>query len=170
MARALEILPQAAALFEAGGHRFIAANRRGEHLRAELVDKSERRDEIVQQLYQSLGEAEVVPEGSYSARLPGAGVVHVSRMRAKPYHTRPDLLIATLHQGVDDATAWLDHQRMIMTLNVNEEAEIACRQMETALTQIAASLQSTRELIHNYNTRMGHWLAVSDSEKSAETS
>lgn len=174
VARSLGLLPQPAALWEVHEHRFVGANPQGDRIRQMFPELgTEPRKRAIRALYQALGEAESEPEGTFTAELPTLGFVHISRMPAKPFHTRPDLLLMTAHEGVDAATAWMDHQRMLMALNINEEADMACRQMQTALTQIAASLEATRAMVQTYNDRMVDWFAVShyteDSSKEIRT-
>jgi hypothetical protein len=160
MAAALQLLPQPAVLFEWKEHRYVASNQPAsdfcrEQFGGEAVDAAEAFRRL--DLNSALDAAIMMPHSTYSARR-DYGVVHMSRLPTMPGRSRPDLLVLTIHADVDDKTAWLDHQRMLLSLNVNEASEIAVRVMEDQLVQISAALESQRELIATYNRRMGEFL------------
>lgn len=85
-------------------------------------------------------------------------IVLMSTIPAKPSYGRPDLILGTVHESVDPATARLDHDRIVLSLQVNESSENAIRIMESSLTQISAALQDARDVRDSYNRSMRSFL------------
>lgn len=170
MARALALLPQPAALFETPGHAFVAANQSARVVAQALLPPDIPHDHDMVAKYLDLAEplaaAEEMDEKTLHYRA-DFGIIYISRIPAQARHPRPDLLLMTMHANMDEADAWLDHNRMILALKINENSEIALRVLESSLTQISAAMQTQADLVHSFNASMGDW--VRNVEPSRKT-
>lgn len=68
---------------------------------------------------------------TFSHRLPDeeGGVLHGTRLDSPQDHRRPPLLLLTLHTG-EPHEAWEIHNRLVMTVQVNEASEVTLRSLE----------------------------------------
>lgn len=94
-------------------------------------------------------------EPTYSAHLPGDWVLHASQYDdlAGDVRTRPTLVVATLH-GPETNDSWRDHQRVLITLRVNEMGEFTLHAIESSIHQAASAVATQRQLLKTYNARM----------------
>jgi hypothetical protein len=160
IADALELLPQPAALFETKTLRFVAANAAASkftrtQVGTEPVDVQDTLDKLG--LSDVLAQADQWLSGTYTrhARL---GWLHITRMPPQQNHPRPVLLLATFHPEGSEEEAWLDHNRMLLSVRINEVSETSVRSLETTLVQVSAALDATRLMLEDYNSRMGDFL------------
>lgn len=171
IAESLELLPQPVALYDIN-LKFVSANSHAWRWVCEDVPPEiEDRDEIrrVTGLDRLLNAAKDSASGTHVATSQ-FGIIHVSRLPSGAGAVRPDLLLASLHAGVDEQIAWLDHQRIVMSLRINENGETTVRALETMLVQAEAALAAQRELLRTYNKQMREFLdmnlPLNTSEKS----
>jgi hypothetical protein len=166
IADSLELLPQPAALFacESTGLKYVASNAHASKLNG-LIFNDGAGDPIEDRL-QSLGldkalaTAALMEFGTYTARVHDYGILHATKLSPPDQATRPKLLLATLHEGVSDKTAWVDHNRIVMSIRINENGEIALRALENMLIQAQSAVSAQRDMLRAYNRRMGEFLSL----------
>jgi hypothetical protein len=81
-------------------------------------------------------------------------VLIASKVEPFPASPRPTLVLGTLHKGVDDATAQMDHQRMHLLLRINESHEGALQMMLAVRMQLDALTDAQRDVTALTNAHM----------------
>jgi hypothetical protein len=166
IADSLELLPQPAALFacESTGPTYVASNARASRLNGLIFDDGATApvEDRLQYLGldQSLAMAALMQVGTFTARTDGLGILHMTRLNPPDQATRPPLLLATLHESVSEKDAWLDHNRIVTSLRINESGEIALRALETMLVQAQSAVSAQRDMLRSYNHRIGELLSM----------
>lgn len=155
IAESLSLLPQPAALYDDQLH-IVGGNEPAWMWYVDLpVEFSDRED-----LRERTGLGWVL-EGAcrdgHARRRSQWGWVVGSKLSTEPGLTRPDLLLVSLH-ATDEDTAVLDHNRMLITLQVNERGEMAMRALRNALIQGQAAVAAQRDLLDVFNGEMGRLL------------
>lgn len=79
------------------------------------------------------------------------GIIHFSLIEAHAYHPRPTLMLTSVHHPADPYMAGIDHQRLVMSLIVNEQEEVQARLLDTALQQVAAVQEISRGTLKRFN-------------------
>lgn len=171
MIESLELLPQPAALFVCGrSAEFVARNAIAAHVFHELFPDGETLASVDDALRligldRHLVNGHLLSFGTYSAEVERIGIVHFTRLPTNPGLSRPDLLLVTSHADVDHHTAWLDHNRMVLSLRVNESADIAMRTLENTLVQVEGALSVQRDMLQMYNARMSEFFGSPPPKK-----
>lgn len=147
MQHALDLITAPAALYEWPSLRFVSENTAGlGRARSEWTDLA------VDELRESVGAA---PDRHW-VRHTDLGEVHFSICEPLPSHSRPPLLLASLHADRDrDGTA--DHFRMRTALLANEGLEVAENQLNTALQMVASTVASMREITRIVNESISYF-------------
>lgn len=79
------------------------------------------------------------------------GIIHYSLIEPHTYHPRPTLLLTSVHHSGDSYMAGIDHQRLVMSLIVNEQEEVQARLLDTAQQQVAAVQEISRHSLKRFN-------------------
>lgn len=169
IADSLELLPQPAALYYASSLELVAGNAAAhQYVRDHLdPDVSEEDARNAFDLNRVLTKAQTLTVGTFSHHC-SHGWLHATRLRATEGMSRPDLLLVTLHHGVDEKAAWTDHNRMVLSVRINENGEVALRALETMLVQAHAAVSAQRDMLASYNRQMREFLELNYPPRRSE--
>ena len=167
IADSLELLPQPAALYYASSLELVAGNAAAHGYIREHFGSDD--EAVVRELglAEALRKAQTLTIGTFSHHC-SHGWLHATRLPATEGMSRPDLLLLTLHHDVDERTAWTDHNRMVMSIRINENGEIALRALETMLVQAHAAVSAQRDMLASYNRQMREFLELNYPPRRSE--
>lgn len=174
---ALATCPQPAAVYELDqdGHAtFLASNAVAKEFFEKLYGSPEAyeragpadKSRLIGLDYDAMRER--LAEDAFSQRVTD-GVVHASRLDAQPTMPRPPLAIVTVHLGVDDRTAWIDHKRVLATVSINEIGTYVLDCLRNAEQQVQAVVSAQRALLNVHNEAITAMFAMNTPERLGET-
>lgn len=164
MIEALDQLPAPAALFECPGGAFLGNNKAARNLQRRILPDVPTSDVVgafqAAGLDQQVLQATMLDgDGTYMTHgMAGVGTCYMTRLRAPTGLPRPDLLLVTAHPDLNEYDAWLDHQRLAMSVRINENGEATIRAIQTTMSQLQTTLSVQADMINSYNQRMSSFM------------
>lgn len=151
----LELCPHPAAIFEAGDLRFVASNLAAtdfiEQETGERVVPGRHAREVIQQrLGLSYEALQKVHAGSHSQVLKRGSYAHATYIAAGD-QPRPDLVLLTIHPGVDQDESWYEHNRAVLSVKVNEMGIFAIQALENSMVMMASAITAQKDLLRLLN-------------------
>ena len=144
---AMEVLPQPAALFEAGWPEkgeFLCRNQASEGFRAEYPDDQEQTHQVLLEMLDGGPPQQAHRETAW-------GELWVTTLEGGLDLARPDLVLVSLHRDVSPMRAKLDHEHLVLSIRLNEYSIRIFSALQTVRFLADATTGSVEQMLGVFN-------------------